>query len=277
MLNIGLLHPGTTGVALIKDIGNNHMLYWASEGRSNKTRKQAHDAGLHDTHTITNLTKICDLIISVLPPDIALEVASSVIKNRFDGVYLEANPMLPQQSISLAKEFESLGATYIDASLIHQRSATPGFLLSLCGTQTKIIEDLFQGSSAFSCNVVSEKIGDASMLKLLDSALNKTHGALLVEIIALAEQHHLSENFEHILSMGDTQRLEFVKQRISSVASKAWRFSSEMEILKEQTVDLNVSKHFEAALNLYKSLDCFKDKTVTSEEVLAELTKKKNQ
>src|SRR4051794_20734506 len=91
---IGLLHPGEMGAAIGAALrARGHEVGWASEGRSEATRRRAADAGLHDVGTVAALAASCDTILSVCPPHAALDVARSV--GDFGGRYVDANAVSP--------------------------------------------------------------------------------------------------------------------------------------------------------------------------------------
>ena len=77
--NIGITSPGDMGqgVAMVlKDLG--YHVCMASDGRSARTRGLGEKAGLTDLHSMDNLVKECDMVMSILDPGAAITNAKAV-------------------------------------------------------------------------------------------------------------------------------------------------------------------------------------------------------
>ncbi len=86
---IAILHPGEMGAAVgrcLTDAG--HLVLWASQGRGTATAARAESAGLADAGSIEDLAGRAEVIMSVCPPDAALEVSRAVAG--FEGTYVDA-------------------------------------------------------------------------------------------------------------------------------------------------------------------------------------------
>src|SRR5437660_9531219 len=68
---------------------------WASEGRSESTGKRAKSAGLEDAGSIAKLVEQSDTILSVCPPESAVDVARAVAARTFNGLYVDGNAVSP--------------------------------------------------------------------------------------------------------------------------------------------------------------------------------------
>lgn len=76
---VGLRHRGAMGVTVGAAAGAaGARAVWASAGRSEATRHRASQAGLEDVETLSELAHLSEVIISVCPPDAAVDVASGV-------------------------------------------------------------------------------------------------------------------------------------------------------------------------------------------------------
>ncbi|MBO0877960.1 MAG: NAD(P)-binding domain-containing protein, partial [Pseudonocardia sp.] len=76
MKRIGLLSPGEMGSAIgarLVDAG--HRVVWASAGRGAATAARAKQARLEDTGTVAALVAGSDVVLSVVPPQFALQTA----------------------------------------------------------------------------------------------------------------------------------------------------------------------------------------------------------
>lgn len=84
---------------------NGHMVYWASNGRSEKSKDRAYKFNIIDCLSVENLCKECDFVFSILPGDTAaVEFAESISKAGFNGVFVDANTLNSDVSINKLKE-----------------------------------------------------------------------------------------------------------------------------------------------------------------------------
>ena len=93
---IGLLYPGEMGAsvgAAARAAG--HEVLWASEGRSQASWRRAQDAGIADAGTFPRLLEQIELVLGVVPPHAAVEVAEGVAARRYAGTYIDADVVAP--------------------------------------------------------------------------------------------------------------------------------------------------------------------------------------
>ena len=78
---IGILMPGDMGHGCGKVfLDNNLAVISALDGRSNRTKKLSESAGIENVGSIKNIVNYSDIILSILPPEAALEQAEQVNK-----------------------------------------------------------------------------------------------------------------------------------------------------------------------------------------------------
>ena len=76
---IGLLHPGEMGAAIGSAwVQAGQQVLWLPSGRSPATAARAAAAGMTGVEGTRGLVAESDLVVSVCPPDAALEVAALV-------------------------------------------------------------------------------------------------------------------------------------------------------------------------------------------------------
>jgi 3-hydroxyisobutyrate dehydrogenase-like beta-hydroxyacid dehydrogenase len=105
-MKIGISSPGAMGVTIASIMqSNGHSVYWASNGRSEKSKDRANKFNIIDCLTVENLCRKCDFIFSILPGDTpAVRFAESVSKTGFNGVFIDANTLNSDLSIEKLKE-----------------------------------------------------------------------------------------------------------------------------------------------------------------------------
>jgi 3-hydroxyisobutyrate dehydrogenase-like beta-hydroxyacid dehydrogenase len=222
---IGLLHPGEMGAAVGAALtGRGHDVLWASEGRSAETDQRAHEAGLDDAGSVDELARRADVVFSICPPHAAADVARSV--GGFEGLYVDANAVSPGTAQHVAS---MLGEGFVDGGIVGPPPREQGTTrLYLSGLRAAEVAELFAGSP-LDARVLSERIGDASALKMVYAAWTKGTAALLLAIgeVARAEGVEAALLDEWALSQRDLQ--ERSAQAAESARAKGWRWVGEME------------------------------------------------
>lgn len=99
---VAVLHPGSMGSAIAFNAKlNGARVLWASEGRSPETKARAEADSLEDAATLAAIVEIADFILSVCPPDRALELAKSVAALKFSGTYVDCNAIAPATAVQV--------------------------------------------------------------------------------------------------------------------------------------------------------------------------------
>ena len=225
-MNIGLLHPGAMGVTVGAALAESgHQVHWCSEGRSPASAKRAEGAGFTDQATLPHIAKQVEGIISVCPPEAALEVAASVERNGFSGLYVDANAVSPDTGARLA---DMLGERYVDGGIVGPPARSPGSTrLFLSGPHA--VEAAGWFSAGFMETVVlGERPGAAKALKMCYAAYTKGSSALLLAIRALAEAEGVTDALLAEWSRSQPGLAERSERAAQAVSPKAWRFSGEM-------------------------------------------------
>ena len=219
-----MLHPGEMGAAIGGVLRQSGIdVLWASEGRSEATHTRAARAGLTDAGTVDELAQMSDVILSVCPPYAAADVAAAV--GDFAGVFVDANAISPATSRQIAA---SLSA-FVDGGIIGgPPSETAGPRLYVSGGNTARVLELFAGTLV-DARVVSERIGDASALKMVYAAWTKGSAALLLAIHEVAQTEGVADELleEWRESLPDLEARLASAER--SAAAKGWRWVAEME------------------------------------------------
>ena len=196
---------------------------WASAGRSPATAARATAAGLVDAGDVATLVARSDVIVSVCPPESAVEVADQVARCGFDGVYVDANAVAPATARASATRFHHV----VDGGIIGPPAVRAGTTrLYLAGESAADVAALWSGS-VLDARVLDGEVGAASALKAAYATWTKVSSALLLEVRALARAEGVEEDrlAEWALSQPGTE--ERTEMTATSVAPKAWRFVGE--------------------------------------------------
>lgn len=273
MSKIGILHPGEMGVSVaVSAMNSGHQVYWASDGRSEKTRTRAENHGLIEVHSLEEICQTCEILFSVCPPHAAQDMARSVIAGEFKGLYLDANAIAPQRSIKIGMLMEAAGIQYVDGGIIGGPAWTPRETwLYLSGKQSEGIAACFS-NGPLETKILGSEIGKASSLKMCYASYSKGTTALLAAILATAETLGVrGELYEH-WDMDDAGFSGRADQRVSRASAKAWRFEGEMREIAATFQEAGLPREFhDAAADIFHRMAGLRgsDTILTVDQVLA--------
>jgi len=273
---VGLLHPGDMGSAVgATVVAGGARVLWASAGRSAATRARAREAGLEDAGTLESVVQASRVIVSVVPPHGAADLARAVAELGFRGVYVDANAVAPATAREIGRVVEAAGARFVDGGIIGPATrGTRGVTrVYLSGPGATEIAAVF-GAGPLEAVVLDAPPGAASAVKMAYAGWNKGGQALLAAIraFALAEGVDAALLAEWKISHPDLPARS--ERAVHDNAKKAWRFVGEMEEIARSLAAVGLPSAFhEAAREIYARLADYKDTTQppTVEEATAKL------
>ena len=210
MTVVGLLHPGEMGAAVGAAVDGDVL--WASEGRSDATRRRA--TGFRDVGTLGTLVAEADVILSICPPHAAVDVAR--VCAGFTGIYVDANAISPQR----AREVAALQARFVDGGIVGGPPAEPGTTLYLSGADAAAVAALFAGSP-----LATRVVSSASAVKMAYAAWSKGTTAMLLAIRNVARANGIEDEWE----LAAPELAARVPRAEAAAAKKGWRWVGEME------------------------------------------------
>ena len=248
--SILLLHPGEMGASIGAALrGNNHPVRWVSRCRSDATRQRAEAADLAPASTLENALAKVEHVISVCPPDAALDVARSVRDAGFGGIYVDANAVSPATSRRLA---DIAGGGFVDGGIIGPPARRPGATrLYLSGDQASRVASWFERS------LVDARVVEcsASALKMCYAAYTKGSSALILAIRALAASQGVEEALFSEWDISQSGLGARSDATASGTSRKAWRFEGEMREIASTFADAGLPSGFhEAASDIYRRM-----------------------
>ncbi|MCS5611061.1 MAG: NAD(P)-binding domain-containing protein, partial [Candidatus Poribacteria bacterium] len=120
--NVGILSPGDMGSAVGRVLKQNGFNVFANlKNRSDRTRLLSQSAGISPLDSLDDLTKTCDVILSILVPSEALSVAEKVadsIKSSCDLIYVDCNAIAPSTKKDISAIIENVGCKFVDSGII---------------------------------------------------------------------------------------------------------------------------------------------------------------
>jgi len=257
----GLLHPGAMGATVGATlVAGGADVTWASEGRSDATRRRADAAGLRDVVSLDALVGGADAIVAVCPPDAAQVVMEAVLARGFRGTYLDANAIAPERAWRMVERAEDAGARFVDGGIVGPPATAHGTTwLHLSGTEAATLQHAF-AAGPLAATVVSDRVGDASALKMCYAAFTKGSTALLAAQLATARALGVQEALEGQWERDEPGSAERARERVRRVTAKAWRFEGEMLEIAATFAAAGLPEGFhQAAAGVYARLARFKD------------------
>src|ERR1022692_5339243 len=120
---IGVVSPGAMGTEVGRSlVGLGSRVVVALESRSDHSRARAEAAGLEDLGSLTELVRQSDVVLSIVPPAFAVEVASAVASAMAGTdnhpVVIDANAISPARAREVAEAIEGAGGTYVDGGIV---------------------------------------------------------------------------------------------------------------------------------------------------------------
>jgi 3-hydroxyisobutyrate dehydrogenase-like beta-hydroxyacid dehydrogenase len=258
---VALLHPGNMGTTIgVAAATSGARMVWVSESRSKASQDRARDAALRDVKTLTNAVNESDVILSVCPPDAALDLARNVAQHRFKGIYVDANAVSRATAQRICEIVTRAGANFVDGGIIGSPVKRPGTTrIYLSGEHAPEIAALFT-DSMLDAKTIGVEPGAASALKVAYAAWTKCTDALLLAIRTFAATERVDQALlqEWAISQPDLERRSH--QAAAVATPKAWRYVGEMKEIAATFEAAGLPAGFHnAAAELWERLAAFKD------------------
>ncbi len=226
---VGILHPGEMGAGIAEQlVGRGCDVLWASTGRSAESRARAEAAGLTDVGTLAAIVQRADFVLSICPPDAALEMATEVAWNGFAGCYVDANAISWDTAEAVRTVIEEAGADFVDGCIIGPPPAdVDSTRLYLASGRAAEVAALFKGSLCAAV-VLDGPVGAPSALKACNAGWTKVTRGLVLALRAAARAYGVEDALlaEWAISQPD---LVGQSELAVSAGRKAWRQIGEME------------------------------------------------
>ncbi len=261
---IGIVSAGAMGSAVGASLaGAGPRVVVALDGRSDRTVGRAAAAGLADVGSLDRLVAESELVVSIVPPAAALEVAAAIVeaiaRNDRRPTVLDANAISPARAGEVARLVERAGARYVDGGIVGgppRRGGRTDLVLSGPGADALASE---LTTDELVATVVGDEETAASALKMCHAAWTKGTSALLIAIRSLARHHGLDGALGELWGRSQPE-LWARSEHEGAVAGRAWRWVDEMAEIARTFEDAGLpGGAARAAGALYGRLSGFKD------------------
>ena len=254
---VGLVGAGEMGSALgarLRDGGARVVV--ALEGRSERTRTLATDAGLEDVGSLARLLGEADVVLSVVPPGEARAVAADVAAQggTLRVLFADLNAVSPKTMGEIGATLAAVGVETVDGSISGpppRRAGTTTIYLS--GERAAELAALpLDGVERV---VVGDALGLASAVKMCTASVYKGRVAILAQALRTAHAHGVVQPVLADLAATGLVDPERVGATLARASAKAWRYVAEMEeIASTQEAAGLTPDLFEALAGIYAGL-----------------------
>ena len=227
-------------------------------GRSGASAERARGAGVQVMDSDEALVEGADLVLSIVPPARAGELAGRLlpaIQAAGPGaVYVDCNAIAPQTVTPIAASFAEAGIAFVDAGIVGgPPSADFSPRIYASGAQASAFARL--NHYGLDIPVLSERIGDASALKMAYAGTTKGASAVMIAMMLGAARAGVGEAFVAEMKASQAGRLEAAVRQLPAVLKKAYRWDGEMEeIARFLLPETGGAGLFQGAAQLYRDL-----------------------
>jgi 3-hydroxyisobutyrate dehydrogenase-like beta-hydroxyacid dehydrogenase len=253
MTTVGLLHPGEMGAAVggcLVTAG--HTVAWDPAGRSRASTGRALAAELSGTGFGTLISQ-AEVIFSICPPHAALDVARSVAKAGYGGLYVDANAISVATAQRVAAIVAGGGADYVDGGIVGPPPENAAHTrLYVSGARAREVVALFGRRSALEPRIADGPEFAASAVKMAYAAWTKGTTALLLACRALARAEGVEPALLTEWGLSQQGLGQESEQAAAAAASKGWRWVAEMDEIASSMAAAGLPAGFhEAAAEIY--------------------------
>jgi 3-hydroxyisobutyrate dehydrogenase-like beta-hydroxyacid dehydrogenase len=258
---VAILVPGEMGAAVGKAFhaGGLEVLTCLA-GRSDATRDRAAEAGFRDVGSLEALLAAAEVVLSILPPesapDMAASVAAAMKASGHTPPYADCNAISPDTARAMQAVIEGAGAIYIDGGIIGN---PPGggklatrFYMS--GPQAALMDGL--DGLGIDVRQCGPEIGRGAAVKMCYAGITKCSRALETAVLIAAEKLGVADEIHAELEASAAaiyKRMEYMIPRLPAVSG---RYIGEMKEIAHTMESAGVTAQFHVgATELYQLLE----------------------
>lgn len=254
---IGIMSPGDMGQAVAQQLKSQGFeVFTALDNRSERSRTLARDAGITDVGSIAQLTETCEVILSVMNPGAAAgfgaEVAAALRQTKKKPLVVDCNAIAPSTAQAIAEEVTAAGGLCVDGGIIGPPPrGTAKTTLYVSGPQAQELAQL--ATPLINITVMSERIGDASALKMCYAAMTKGVQALGTELLVAARRLGVDAALDAQMKQSRSEVYNWVLGVLPVMPPKAYRWVPEMLEIAKTFEDAGMTPRIlEGAADMYR-------------------------
>ena len=256
MKTVGILSPGDMGHTVGERLRSHGLRVIAHlKDRSARTRGLAEKAGIEEVSSYEALVEEADVVLCILVPAeaaaAAKRVADALRSTGADLLYADCNAVAPQTAIEIGETITSAGGRFVDASIIgpppRREGATRFYASGVHAGELAKLEGY-----GLAVPVISDRIGDASAIKMCYAGLTKGLTALCTNLLVAAEALGIRDALFDEYDLSQSAMLQRM-QGLAGMPPKSRRWVGEMEEIAATMASVGMSPKFhEGAADIYR-------------------------
>lgn len=256
MNTVGILSPGDMGHTVGERLRSHGLRVIAHlKDRSARTRGLAEKAGIEEVSSYEALVEEADVVLCILVPAeaaaAAKRVADALRSTGADLLYADCNAVAPQTTIEIGETITSAGGRVVDASIIgpppRREGATRFYASGVHAGELAKLEGY-----GLAVPVISDRIGDASAIKMCYAGLTKGLTALCTNLLVAAEALGIRDALFDEYDLSQSAMLQRM-QGLAGMPPKSRRWVGEMEEIAATMASVGMSPKFhDGAADIYR-------------------------
>lgn len=241
---VGLLFPGSMGGAIgAALVRANIRVITVLDGRSDETHARVKKAGIAGVKNLDQLTLEADIILSILPPGIAVETAKEVATamqrtNKFP-TYVDCNAISPATAQNIADMFANTEASFIDASIIGL--PPPEHEPRIYASGDAASELAFMDGHEMRIVDLQAPCGAASAIKMIYASVSKGTISLVATAMLAAQQHGVVDTIMAEFDSSQSHFANVARTWITRLPADAARWADEMDEISATFGEIGLS------------------------------------
>ena len=255
---VGILSPGDMGhsVGAVLRQGGLRVVTCLA-GRSDRTRALAAEAGIEDLPDLEVLVSECDLVLSIVAPaaaeELAERLAAALRATGASPLVADCNALAPETVRRLGTTVGAAGGRFLDVGIVGNppRPGTTGPRFYASGAEVdRLLELVPRGLDV---RPLGAEVGLASGLKMCYAALTKGLTALGTELLVAGRAAGLEAPLRAELRLSQAPLLQWMERMLPTMPPKARRWVGEMEEIAATFEALGMTPRIlQGAADLYR-------------------------
>jgi len=231
---LAILSPGDMGHAVGRVLHEaGARVITCLQGRSERTRSLAADAGIEEMPDFESVALEADIILSIMVPGNAVGLANTtaeaIQRTATHPIFADCNAIAPATARKIASTIEAHGGRFVDAGIVGLPPSAGKSGPRLYASGHNASDLLVLRDYGIDVRVVGDSVGQASGLKMCYASVTKGFTALATIQQAAAAAMGLSEPLLRELTESNPALLAWMEGMVSAMPPKAHRWVAEMQ------------------------------------------------
>tara|TARA_B100000401_G_C52731372_1_gene683736 strand:- start:214 stop:1050 length:837 start_codon:yes stop_codon:yes gene_type:complete len=274
---IGLIGLGEMGSEIGRYLVMNDLeVISVYEGRSEISKKRASKYKIRDAGSIEQFCKISDLVISIIPPDKAVETANlyTSYKNKDGQIYCDLNAISTITAKKIKLLLDEKKIDYVDGAIMGgppTENYSPRIYLS-----GKLSEKFnFLNGKGIELMVLKGSDFKASATKMVYASITKGSKALVAGALIAAKKNNVYDELIEELKYSEEYFSLVAKNQIPSIKHKAYRWVGEMNEISLTYKESGLTGGFHSeAENVYELIKNLPEGKLEIDEIINQIADK---